>query len=55
MLYGANAPARWLRTLVSAIDQAAAGLRCDQWQSRLVPCPQPQRIVRVSRAMGHDR
>lgn len=55
MLYGANAPVRWLRTLASVIDHATAGVCCQQWQRGLVPCLQPARVVRTSRSTSHDR
>ena len=45
MLYGPHAPARWLRTVASAIDHAAAGLCCQQWQQGLILRLQPVRIV----------
>jgi hypothetical protein len=52
MLYPPSIPARWLRTLASAIDQAAGVLCRDQWQRGLIPCPQPARVRCVSPAPG---
>lgn len=55
MPYGPNTSARWLRTLVSAIDHAAAELCSLQWQQGLAPRLQPVRVVCVSRVNGRVR
>lgn len=44
MLYGPNMPAKWLRTLARAVDQAAGSLCRDRWQLGLVACRQPAHI-----------
>lgn len=41
MLYCPYSSARWLRTLISAIDEAAAGLCSHQWQQAFIPKLQP--------------
>lgn len=48
LLYGPDTPARWLRTLAGAIDHAAAGLCCHQWQRGLAPRLQPVRAVAIA-------
>lgn len=48
LLYGPDTPVRWLRTLADAIDHAAAGLCCQQWQRGLAPRLQPARAVAIA-------
>ncbi|HJS90342.1 MAG TPA: hypothetical protein VJ738_10295 [Steroidobacteraceae bacterium] len=48
LLYGPNTPARWLRTLAGAIDQAAAGLCCQKWQHDIAPRLQPVSVAVIA-------
>ena len=49
MLHTPNTPVRWLRTLAAVINNATAGLCCQQWQRNPAPRLQPARIASVSR------
>ena len=49
LLYAQRMPIRWLRTLKSTVDEAAADLCRDLWQHGVGEALQPARAVRPSR------
>ncbi len=49
LLYAQHAPVRWLRTLKSTVDEAAADLCRDLWQHGAGEALQPVRAARPSR------
>jgi hypothetical protein len=52
MPYERSTPARWLRTLVSTMDEAAASLCRSQWERGLLPALQPACLVRAARRLA---
>ncbi len=45
LLYAPRAPVRWLRTLLSTVDETAVGLCRDLWQHGAGEALQPVRVA----------